>query len=44
MKPLKHGNKRDNYCGNIPHGQPISKQISYKPYKRIASFNGYLYK
>ena len=26
------------------HKQPIGKQISYVPYRRIASFNGYFYK
>ena len=26
------------------NGQPISKQISYKSYKRITSFNVYFYK
>ena len=26
------------------HRQPIGKQISYRPYKRIASFNGYFLK
>ena len=26
------------------HRQPIGKQISYVPYRRIASFNGYFYK
>ena len=41
MASLKNGNNRDNYNGNITHGQPIGKQISYRPYKRIASFNGY---
>ena len=39
-----HGNNRDNYCGDITHGQPIGKQISYRPYKRIASFNGFFFK
>ena len=26
------------------HGKSIDKQISYKPYRRIARFNGYFYK
>ena len=26
------------------HGQPIGKQISYRPYRKIASFNGYFCK
>ena len=44
MPSLKHGNNRDNYYGDITHGLSIGKQISYRPYKRIASFNGYFYK
>ena len=44
MPSLEHGNNRDNCHGNITHGQPIGKQISYRPYRRIASFNGYFYK
>ena len=44
MPSLEYGNNRDNYCGNITHRHPIGKQISYRPYKRIASFNGYFYK
>ena len=44
MPSLEHGNNRDNCRGNITHRQPIGKQISYRPYKRIASFNGYFYK
>ena len=40
MALLKNGNNRDNYNGNVTHGQPIGKQISYRPYKRIASFSG----
>ena len=44
MAPLKNGKNRDNCNGNITHGQPIGKQISYRPYRRIASFNGYFYK
>ena len=48
MSSLEHGNNRGN-CYNcrrdITHWQPAtSKKISYRPYKRIASFNGYLYK
>ena len=42
MAPLENGNNRDNCSGDITHWQPIGKQISYRPYKRIASFNGYL--
>ena len=34
----------DNCRENIIHEQPIGKQISYRPYKRIASFNGYFLK
>ena len=44
MLSLKHGNNRDNYRRNITPGQPIGKQISYRPYRRIASFNGYFFK
>ena len=44
MLSLEHGNNRDNFCGNITLKQPIDKQISYRPYKRILSFNGYFYK
>ena len=44
MPSLEYGNNRDNCCGDITHGQPIVKQISYRPYKRIASFNGYFLK
>ena len=44
MAPLKNANNRDNYNGDITHEQPISKQISYRPYKGIASFNGYFLK
>ena len=44
MPSLEHGNNRDNYRGDITHGQPVGKQISYRPYKRIASFNGYFLK
>ena len=44
MSSLEHGNNRDNCCGDITHKQPIGKQISYMPYKRITSFNGYFYK
>ena len=40
MPSLEHGNNRDNCCKDISHRQPIGKQISYMPYKRIASFNG----
>ena len=44
MPSLEHGNNRYNYLENITHGQLIGKQISYRPYRRIASFNGYFYK
>ena len=44
MPSLEYGNNRDNCRGNITHRQPIGKQISYRPYKRIASFNGYFNK
>ena len=44
MAPLKNGNNRDKCSRDITHGQPIGKQISYRPYKRIASFNGYFWK
>ena len=41
---MEHGNNKDNCRGDITRRQPISKQISYRPYKRIASLNGYFYK
>ena len=44
MPLLDHGNNRDNYRKDITHEQPIGMQISYRPNKRIASFNGYFYK
>ena len=44
MPLLEYGNNRDNYHKDLTHGQPIGKQISYRPYRRIASFNGYFYK
>ena len=44
MAPLKNGNNRDNCSRDITHGQPIGKKTSYRPYKRIASFNGYFLK
>ena len=44
MAPLKNGKNKDNCNGKITHKQPIGKQISYRPYRRIASFNGYFYK
>ena len=44
MLSLEHGNNRDNYHGDITHRQLISKQISYRPYRRIASFSGHFYK
>ena len=44
MVPLKNGNNRDNCSGDITHEQPIGKQLSYRSYKRIASFNDYFLK
>ena len=44
MSLLEYGNNRDNCRKDITHEQPIGKQISYMPYRRIASFNGYFYK
>ena len=44
MPSLEHGNNRDNCCRDITHGQAIGKQISFRLYKRIESFNGYFYK
>ena len=44
MALLKHGNSKDNCSGDVTYEQPISKQISYRPYKRIAYFIGYFYK
>ena len=44
MPSLEHRNNRDNCRGDITHKQPIFKQISYRPYRIIASFNGYFYK
>ena len=44
MQLLGHGNNKVNRRRGITHGQPIGKQISYRPYRRIASFNGYFYK
>ena len=43
MVLLKNRNNRDNYSGDVTHTQPIGKQISYKPYKIIASFNSYFF-
>ena len=40
MASLKNGKNRDNCSGDVTHGQSIGKQISYRPYKRIASFSG----
>ena len=37
-------NNRDNCRGNVTHRQSIGKQISYRFYKKIASFNLYFYK
>ena len=44
MPSLEHENNRDNCRGDITHGQSIGKQISYRSYRRIASFNSYFYK
>ena len=44
MPLLEHGNNMNNCCGDITHEQSIGKQISYRPYRKIASFNGYFYK
>ena len=44
MVSLKNRNNRDNCSRDITHRQPIGKQISYRSYKRIASFNGYFLK
>ena len=41
---LEHGNNRDNCWEDITHEQPIGKQVSYRSYRKIASFNGYFYK
>ena len=43
MLLLEHRNNRDNCHGDITHNQPIGKQISYRPDRIIASFNGYFY-
>ena len=40
---MEHRNNRDSSSRDITHKQLIGKQISYKPYRRIASFNGYFY-
>ena len=44
MPLLEHGNNMNNCCGDTTHEQSIGKQISYRPYRRIASFNGYFFK
>ena len=44
MLSLEHGNNRDNCREDITHKQPIGKQISYRPYRIIASFNSYFCK
>ena len=44
MPSLEHGNNRDNCRRDITLEQPIGKQISYRPYRRIASFNSYFCK
>ena len=41
---MKHGNNKDNCRGDKTHRQPIGKENSDKPHRRIASFNGYFYK
>ena len=41
---MKNRNNRDNCSGGVTHEQPIGKQISHRPYNRIASFNGYFFK
>ena len=38
MLLLEHRNNRDNCHGDITHKQPIGR-----PYRIIASFNGYFY-
>ena len=43
MPSLEHENNRDNCGEDITHERPIGKQISYRPYRIIASFNGYFY-
>ena len=43
MAPLKYGNNKDNYNRDITHKQPIGKKISYRPYRIIASFNGFFF-
>ena len=44
MSLLEYENNKDDYCRDITYRQLISKQISYKPYRRIASFNSYFLK
>ena len=44
MSSLEYGNNRDNCRGDITHRQLISKQISYRTYKRIVIFNCNFYK
>ena len=44
MMPLEYGNNRDNFRGDVTQWKSIGKKISYMPYRRIASFNGYFYK
>ena len=39
---MEHENNKDKYRGDITHGQSIGKQISYRIYKRIASFRLHL--
>ena len=43
MASLKYGNNKDNYNGEVTHGQPIVKKISYRPYRIIASFSGFFF-
>ena len=44
MPSLEHRNNMDNCCRDITHWQLIGKQISYRPYRRITSYNGNFYK
>ena len=44
MPSLEQGNNRDNCRGYITHRQPMGKQISCRPYRKIASFKDYFYK
>ena len=44
MPSLEQENNRDNCRGYITHRQPRGKQISCRPYRKIASFKDYFYK